>query len=396
MMTKEDLIQELEKLSHCLSAKEIEELQCEIDTNIDSAINNIFSTKAKKSLYIEYKSASDMPQSKVSILDKIKNNKLPAISLKAGRQKHYIPSNALDIIEQQKAKKEIASKATTIAIGNHKGGVSKTTNSLNIASTLSFFGYKVLLVDIDPQANATKAFGLFADTYNSINENNIIELLTDTISTDEELYDKTKKSIINIQRPYIIGKLDIIPNSPTEIDKSEHLRDITSIDTALDDILEYVRDEYDFIIIDTPPRTGTILNISLMASDYFIVALHPEPFASLGVADIISPVNKIQRAYQKRKNTYLHILGAIVAKVGKSTTHIAQIIQNRETLLELTNHTATIFDTFISQSEKVGESQYGDGAMIFTDFKHKVSLEYIQLTFEIVDKILQNRLQQEL
>jgi len=90
-----------------------------------------------------------------------------------------------------------------------------------------------------------------------------------------------------------------------------------------------------------------------------------------------------------RKNRDLIVLGGIVADVGSSNVHKTSIAQNKEDIKKLTNNTASIFKTQISHAEKVGESQYGDGAMIFTNFKHYVTHEYLELTNEIIEKIIE-------
>ena len=310
---------------------------------------------------------------------------------------NYIPEFMGDSSELKEAKNEINNDCIVIGIGNHKGGVLKTTNVQNISASLAFMGYKVLLVDTDPQANATKGFGVFHEHYDLI-KNNVIQLLLDVESdlNDEDYENKVKKSIISLdkqiikgkERKYINGSLDILPNDPIMISKLKDLDNITNAENSLDDLLELIKRDYDFIIIDTPPRTDTILKTALMACDYFIISLKPEPYSSLGVPDILKPIKDIRRAYKSKKKKELFIAGAIMADLGTSSVQRIIADKSKEDIEILTNNTASTYDTVIPHLEVMGESQMGDGAMIYTNFKHQSVGIYLKLTNEIIEKIL--------
>lgn len=347
------------------------------------SIENITSVEyLSKQKYSEF---SGISETKIKQL--LDERKLPHFQ---STKKYYIPSCLKDTLELIEAKKELASECIVISIGNHKGGVLKTTNTQNISATLAFYGYKVLLIDSDPQGNATKGFGIFQNQYDLV-ENNTIQLMLNIKEdlSDAEFEQNIRDSIVNIERPEIIGKLDILPNDPKMIDKIRYLDDLANTEDSLEYILSFIKDEYDFIIIDTPPRTDTILRTCLMASDYFIISLKPEPYSSIGVPDVFAPIKGISRSYRMRKNKDLFVLGGIVGDIGTSSLHKAIIEQDNTNLMQITNNTAKVFDTQISHYEKVGESQLGLGAMIFTDFKHDSTKAYMLLTNEIVTKILE-------
>ena len=326
-------------------------------------------------------------QSETKIKQLIDEGKLPHFQ---STKKYYIPDCVKDTIELIEAKKALAPECIVISIGNHKGGVLKTTNAQNISASLAFYGNRVLLIDADPQGNATKGFGIYQKNHDLVS-NNTIQLMLNIKEdlTDDEFEKIIRNSIINIERQEITGRLDILPNDPKMIDRIRLLDDWANTEDSLDYILSFVRDDYDFIIIDTPPRTDTILRTCLMASDYFIISLKPEPYSSIGVPDVFAPIKAISRAYRMRKNKDLFVLGGIVGDIGSSSLHKAIIEQDNTNLLQITNNTAKVFDVQIPHYEKVGESQLGLGAMIFTDFKHDSTKAYLLLANEIVTKILE-------
>lgn len=347
------------------------------------SIENISSLEyLSKQKYSEF---SKISESKIKQL--LDDGKLPHFQ---STKKYYIPNCLKDTLELIEAKKELAPQCIVVSVGNHKGGVLKTTNTQNISGTLAFYGYKVLLIDADPQGNATKGFGVFQNQYNLV-KNNTIQLMLNIKEdlSDVEFEKNIRDSIVNIERKEITGRLDILPNDPKMIDKIRYLDDLANTEDSLDYILSFIKDEYDFIIIDTPPRTDTILRTCLMASDYFIISLKPEPYSSIGVPDVFAPIKTISRSYRMRKNKDLFVLGGIVGDIGSASLHKAIIEQDNINLMQITNNTAKIFDTQISHYEKVGESQLGLGAMIFTDFKHDSTKAYMLLTNEIVTKILE-------
>mgnify|MGYP003608288108 FL=1 len=334
---------------------------------------------------LKYSELVDQSETKIKQL--IDDGKLPHFQ---SVKKYYIPDCVKDTIELIEAKKALAPECIVISIGNHKGGVLKTTNAQNISATLAFYGNRVLLIDADPQGNATKGFGIYQKNHDLVT-NNTIQLMLNIKEdlTDEELEKNIRTSIINIERTEITGRLDILPNDPKMIDRIRFLDDLANTEDSLDYILSFVKDDYDFIIIDTPPRTDTILRTCLMASDYFIISLKPEPYSSIGVPDVFAPIKAISRAYRMRKSKELFVLGGIVGDIGTSSLHKAIIEQDNANLLQITNNTANVFDVQIPHYEKVGESQLGLGAMIFTDFKHDSTKAYLLLTNEIVTKILE-------
>ena len=287
----------------------------------------------------------------------------------------------------------------SISIGNHKGGANKTTNTTNIASTLAYFGYKVLIVDFDPQGNASASFGIFEGDY----ENTIIDLIT--MSSDNDIEEKVKKSIIHIDisnkfENGILGKLDLIANHATMSEKVEDLpimtRNLGTIENTLDRVLSHIKSDYDFILIDLPPRTDVILRTAMMASDYFIISLNPQPFAKMGMPNILNPIKKYEHIYKQEKGKNFKILGGIVGFYEKGIT-VQDVIyeQMKNDILECTKDTSSLFNTTIPKSTIIQESQQGDGAILFSQPSSKIVRNYFDLTLEILERVLINEMSED-
>ena len=312
----------------------------------------------------------------------------------------YIPP----ILSQLSEIKEVYSenqikKPITISIGNHKGGANKTTNTTNVASTLAYFGYKVLIVDFDPQGNASASFGIFEGDY----KNTIIDLIT--MSSEPNIETKVKESVINIDLTSkfengIMGRLDLIANHAAMSEKVEDLpimtRSLGTIENTLDRVLSYVKSDYDFILIDLPPRTDVILRTAMMASDYFIISLNPQPFAKMGMPNILNPIKKYEHIYKQEKGRNFKILGGIVGFYEKGVT-VQDIIyeQMQKDILECTEETSSLFNTTIPKSTIIQESQQGDGSILFSQPSSKIVRNYFDLTIEILERILINEMSEE-
>ena len=142
------------------------------------SIENISSVEyLSKQKYSEFAGISE-----TKIKQLIDEGKLPHFQ---STKKYYIPSCLKDTLELVEAKQELSPGCIVLSIGNHKGGVLKTTNTQNISATLAFYGYKVLLIDADPQGNATKGFGIFQNQYDLV-KNNTIQLM---LNIKEDLSD---------------------------------------------------------------------------------------------------------------------------------------------------------------------------------------------------------------
>jgi chromosome partitioning protein len=219
---------------------------------------------------------------------------------------------------------------TIYAIANQKGGVGKTTTAVNVAACIAEAGYPTLLVDVDPQANATLGLGL---------AKNLSPSLYDALCGNA----KAKKAI----HPVGIGKLDVLPATPELAGANVELPRETGSETRLRDLLEPLRDKYDFILLDCPPSLGPLAVNALVAADRVIVPVQTEYFALEGLAGLLDTVSLIQRELNPR----LTIAGMILT-MHDDRTRLAQDVESsvREHFPDL------VFDTVIPRNVRIGES----------------------------------------
>ncbi len=222
------------------------------------------------------------------------------------------------------------------------------------------------------------------------------------MSSQPDIKDIIKKSVININLENkfsndILGKLDILPNNASMSEKVEDLptmaRNLGTIENTLDRVLNYIKDDYDFILIDLPPRTDVILRTAMIASDYFIISLNAQPFARLGMPNILNPIRKYENIYKQEKGKDFVILGGIVGFYEKGVTiQDINYEQMKEDIIECTKETSSLFNTTIPKSTIIQESQQGEGAVLFTSPTNKIVRNFFDLTLEILERIIINKM----
>ena len=230
--------------------------------------------------------------------------------------------------------------AEIIAIANQKGGVGKTTTTLNLAYSLHQLGKRVLTVDFDSQANLTSCYGL--ENPNAI-EPNISHLMMARMEEDElpdkAAYIKTANGV------------DFIPSSISLSVVDASLRLEMGSEMMLAGILEGLRDGYDYILIDTCPSLGSLTINALAAADKVIITVNPQLLAMMGLQDFMKTVRKIK----KRINTRLEVSG-ILLTMCDSRTNLCKVLKDQ--VYDEYNKVVPIFNTTIPATVKVGESIY--------------------------------------
>jgi chromosome partitioning protein len=220
--------------------------------------------------------------------------------------------------------------ATVYAIANQKGGVGKTTTAVNLAACVAEAGYDTLLVDIDPQCNATLGLGIPKD-----GEKTVYDVLSGSASFDDVLV------------PTVIEHLWVAPAGPDLAGATVELPRAAGSEGRLREALEPLRERYAFTLLDCPPSLGPLTVNALVAADRVIVPVQAEYFALEGLAGLLDTLSLVQRELNPR----LTVAGMLLT-MHDGRTRLAQDVERevREHFPEL------VFDTVIPRNVRIGES----------------------------------------
>jgi chromosome partitioning protein len=219
---------------------------------------------------------------------------------------------------------------TVYAIANQKGGVGKTTTAVNLAACVAEAGYESLLIDIDPQANATIGLGL-----DKTDPDTIYDVLVGSATVEE------------IVRPTGIDRLGVVPAGPDLAGANVELPRIAGSETRLREALVGIRERYAFVLLDCPPSLGPLTVNALVAADRVIVPVQAEYFALEGLAGLLDTLSLVQREL----NPWLTVAGMLLT-MHDGRTRLAQDVERevREHFPEL------VFDTVIPRNVRIGEA----------------------------------------
>ena len=246
-----------------------------------------------------------------------------------------------------------------IALANQKGGVGKTTTAINLAASLAVLEYKVLIIDADPQANATSGVGF--DVKNV--KTSIYECIVDELDP--------RKIILNTEIP----GLDLIP-SHIDLGGAEiEMLNLPNREKVLRHVIEKIRDDYDFILIDCSPSLGLITVNSLTAADSVIIPVQCEYFALEGLGKLLNTIKIIQT----KLHPDLEIEGFILTMFDSRLNLSNQVME------EVKKHfQEMVFESVIQRNIKLSEApSYGQPAILY-DATSKGAASYMNLARELL------------
>ncbi|MEO9513770.1 MAG: AAA family ATPase [Flavobacteriaceae bacterium] len=248
-----------------------------------------------------------------------------------------------------------------IAIANQKGGVGKTTTTVNLAASLGVLEKKVLLIDADPQANATSGLGIDVDSV----EKGTYQLLEHTLGVDEVIMQTDSPNV-----DLIPAHIDLVAIEIELVDKDNR-------EYMLKEALEGLNDRYDYILIDCAPSLGLLTLNALTAADSVMIPIQCEYFALEGLGKLLNTIKSVQKIH----NNDLDIEGMLL------TMYDSRLRLSNQVVEEVKKHFADmVFDTIIQRNVRLSEApSYGE-SIIKYDASSKGATNYLNLANEVLKK----------
>ena len=258
-----------------------------------------------------------------------------------------------------------------IAVVNQKGGVGKTTTSINLSASLGILGKKVLLIDLDPQGNATTGVGIEKKNL----DNSIYEVLTFKSEIEKAII-KTKSVNLSIVPAYLNlagAEMELIELERKYRDTDQKFNRVM----RLRDELERVKDKYDYILIDCPPSLGILTTNALAAANSVLIPVQCEYYALEGIMQLINTIMLAQR----KVNPNLDIEGVLLTMLSVNTNLGLEVISSIKEFFK-----ERVYDTIIPRLIKLAEAPSHGKTILDYDPRGKGTKAYINLAKEVIER----------